>query len=87
MLGYHNQTGAANGPPARGDPGSRTGNFSRTGKLRPPSQFAANFRFDSPLSSPHPMRILVLGSGAREHALCWRLALDPDVRHVIVRPW
>jgi len=32
------------------------------------------------------MRILVLGSGAREHALCWRLALDPDVTHVICAP-
>jgi phosphoribosylamine---glycine ligase len=32
------------------------------------------------------MRILVLGSGAREHALCWRLALDPGVRHVICAP-
>jgi phosphoribosylamine---glycine ligase len=32
------------------------------------------------------MRILVLGSGAREHALSWRLALDPEVRHVICAP-
>jgi phosphoribosylamine--glycine ligase len=32
------------------------------------------------------MRILVLGSGAREHALSWRLALDPGVRHVICAP-
>jgi phosphoribosylamine--glycine ligase len=32
------------------------------------------------------MRILVLGSGAREHALSWRLALDPDVRHVTCAP-
>jgi phosphoribosylamine---glycine ligase len=32
------------------------------------------------------MRILVLGSGAREHALCWRFALDPDVTHVICAP-
>jgi phosphoribosylamine---glycine ligase len=32
------------------------------------------------------MRILVLGSGAREHALCWRLALDPDVAHVWCAP-
>ena len=32
------------------------------------------------------MRILVLGSGAREHALSWRLALDPDVRHVSCAP-
>ena len=32
------------------------------------------------------MRILVLGSGAREHALCWRLALDPDVEDVWCAP-
>ncbi len=32
------------------------------------------------------MKILVLGSGAREHALCWRLALDPDVAHVWCAP-
>ena len=32
------------------------------------------------------MRILVLGSGAREHALCWRLALDPGVERVVCAP-
>jgi phosphoribosylamine--glycine ligase len=32
------------------------------------------------------MRILVLGSGAREHALSWRLARDPGVGHVICAP-
>jgi phosphoribosylamine---glycine ligase len=32
------------------------------------------------------MRILVLGSGAREHALCWRLARDPGVSSVICAP-
>jgi len=32
------------------------------------------------------MRILVLGSGAREHALCWRLALDPDVTSITCAP-
>lgn len=42
------------------------------------------------LPAAHPrfplMRILVLGSGAREHALCWRLALDPGVDRVICAP-
>ncbi|HQZ39983.1 MAG TPA: phosphoribosylamine--glycine ligase [Vicinamibacterales bacterium] len=32
------------------------------------------------------MRILVLGSGAREHALCWRLGLDRDVSQVVCAP-
>jgi phosphoribosylamine--glycine ligase len=32
------------------------------------------------------MRVLVLGSGAREHALAWRLASSPHVRAVVVGP-
>jgi phosphoribosylamine---glycine ligase len=32
------------------------------------------------------MRILVLGSGAREHALCWRLLQDPGVEQVWCAP-
>lgn len=32
------------------------------------------------------MRILILGAGAREHALAWRLGLDPEVSQVIVGP-
>ena len=32
------------------------------------------------------MRILVLGSGAREHALAWKLSQDPTVSHVICAP-
>ena len=32
------------------------------------------------------MDILVLGSGAREHALAWRLARDDGVRTVHVAP-
>ncbi len=32
------------------------------------------------------MRILVLGSGAREHALAWKLSKDPTVTHVICAP-
>jgi phosphoribosylamine---glycine ligase len=32
------------------------------------------------------MRILVLGSGAREHALVWRLQQDPEVTSVIAAP-
>ena len=32
------------------------------------------------------MRILVLGSGAREHALCWKLSFEPGVTHVVCAP-
>jgi phosphoribosylamine--glycine ligase len=32
------------------------------------------------------LRILVVGSGAREHAICWRLATEPGVERVIVAP-
>jgi phosphoribosylamine--glycine ligase len=33
-----------------------------------------------------PRRILVLGSGGREHALAWRLGLDAGVESVVVAP-
>ncbi|HET7677654.1 MAG TPA: phosphoribosylamine--glycine ligase [Candidatus Limnocylindrales bacterium] len=33
-----------------------------------------------------PQRILVLGSGAREHALAWKLAAEPGVERVFVAP-
>jgi phosphoribosylamine---glycine ligase len=32
------------------------------------------------------MRILVVGGGAREHALAWRLASEPGVTHVLCAP-
>ena len=32
------------------------------------------------------MKVLVVGSGGREHALAWRLAQDPDVSKVICAP-
>lgn len=32
------------------------------------------------------MRILILGSGAREHALTWKLSQDPNVTHVVCAP-
>ncbi len=32
------------------------------------------------------MKVLVLGSGGREHALAWRLSSDPDVSEVLTAP-
>ncbi|MBP8273448.1 MAG: phosphoribosylamine--glycine ligase [Acidobacteria bacterium] len=32
------------------------------------------------------MRVLVIGSGGREHALSWRLSKDPNVKNVICAP-
>ena len=32
------------------------------------------------------MRILIVGSGAREHALAWKLSQEPNVTHVICAP-
>jgi phosphoribosylamine---glycine ligase len=32
------------------------------------------------------VNVLVVGSGGREHALCWRLAQDPDVTRVFATP-
>ncbi len=32
------------------------------------------------------MRILVVGSGGREHALCWKLAAEPGVDTVLCAP-
>jgi phosphoribosylamine--glycine ligase len=32
------------------------------------------------------MRVLILGSGGREHALAWRLSRDPDVKSVVSAP-
>ncbi len=33
-----------------------------------------------------PTRVLILGSGAREHALAWKLAAEPGVNEVLVAP-
>ena len=32
------------------------------------------------------LRVLVVGAGARQHALCWKLAAEPGVEHVIAAP-
>jgi phosphoribosylamine---glycine ligase len=32
------------------------------------------------------MKVLVVGSGGREHALAWRIALDPNVSEVLIAP-
>ena len=33
-----------------------------------------------------PSRIVIVGSGGREHALAWKLAAEPGVNEVIVAP-
>ena len=33
-----------------------------------------------------PTRILIVGSGGREHALAWKLGSEPGVNEVIVAP-
>jgi len=38
------------------------------------------------MPSPHPARVLVVGSGGREHALAWAIARSPLVSEVIVAP-
>lgn len=38
------------------------------------------------LQKPRNMKLLVIGSGGREHALAWRLARSPRVHKVYVAP-
>ena len=38
------------------------------------------------MTSATPRRILVVGSGAREHALAWKLGSDPGVERILVAP-
>jgi phosphoribosylamine--glycine ligase/phosphoribosylformylglycinamidine cyclo-ligase len=35
---------------------------------------------------PSPLRVLLLGSGGREHALTWKLAQSSLVEHIYVAP-
>ena len=49
--------------------------------------FSSPFPADQALDGvPVPARILVLGSGAREHALAWRLSRDPGIERVLIAP-
>ncbi len=34
----------------------------------------------------HPLKVLVIGSGGREHALCWKLAQSPLVEQIFCAP-
>lgn len=38
------------------------------------------------LSKINPLKILIIGSGGREHALAWRLAKSPQVRGIVASP-
>ena len=33
------------------------------------------------------MKVLVIGQGGREHALCWKLKNSPSVERVYCAPW
>lgn len=35
---------------------------------------------------PPAMKVLVVGGGGREHALCWKIAQSPRVKHVLCAP-
>ncbi len=39
-----------------------------------------------PVPYNYPVKVLILGSGGREHALAWRLARDPDVTQILTAP-
>ncbi len=34
----------------------------------------------------HPLKILVIGNGGREHAFCWKLAQSPLVEQIFCAP-
>lgn len=39
-----------------------------------------------PHNPPIPMKVLVVGSGGREHALCWKIAQSPDCEELYCAP-
>src|SRR5690606_38595210 len=43
-------------------------------------------RLSGPFPRTHAMKILVIGSGGREHALAWKLAQSDRVSEVLVAP-
>ena len=56
---------------------------NETGKIIQHGASASKSRLTTTMSA---LRILIVGSGGREHALAWKLAMSPSVETVYIAP-